>query len=76
MPVIDKVKYLVPSDLTVGQFQFVIRKRIKLKPEQAIFLFAGGTIPPASSSLAMVYAEHKDKDGFLYMQYSGENTFG
>jgi len=23
-----------------------------------------------------VYDEHKDGDGFLYMAYSGENTFG
>ena len=29
---IDKEKYLVPSDLTIGQFIFVIRKRIKLEP--------------------------------------------
>ena len=67
---------MVPSDLTVGQFQFVIRKRIRLTPEKAIFLFAGGNIPPTSASLAMVYAEHKDKDGFLYIAYSGESTFG
>ena len=36
---IDKKKYLVPSDLTVGQFVYVIRKRIKLSPEKAIFVF-------------------------------------
>jgi GABA(A) receptor-associated protein len=28
---IDKKKYLVPADLTVGQFVYVIRKRIKLR---------------------------------------------
>ena len=31
---IDKKKYLVPMDLTVGQFVYVIRKRIKLSPEK------------------------------------------
>ncbi|KAL8346550.1 hypothetical protein RB598_000447 [Gaeumannomyces tritici] len=36
---IDKKKYLVPADLTVGQFVYVIRKRIKLSPEKAIFIF-------------------------------------
>ena len=36
---LDKNKYLVPKDLTVAQFIYVIRKRIKLKPEQAIFMF-------------------------------------
>jgi hypothetical protein len=29
----------VPQDLTVGQFVYVIRKRIKLPAEKAIFIF-------------------------------------
>lgn len=31
---------------------------------------------PYSASMGSVYAEHKDDDGFLYVAYSGENTFG
>ena len=38
-------RYLVPSDLTVGQFVYVIRKRIKLSPEKAIFVFTNNTLP-------------------------------
>ena len=26
--------------------------------------------------MSSIYEEHKDEDGFLYMTYSGENTFG
>jgi len=29
-----------------------------------------------SSTMGQVYAEHRDEDGFLYVAYSGENTFG
>ncbi|XWS12843.1 hypothetical protein CRYUN_Cryun37aG0125300 [Craigia yunnanensis] len=39
IPDIDKKKYLVPADLTVGQFVYVVRKRIKLSAEKAIFVF-------------------------------------
>jgi hypothetical protein len=46
IPDIDKKKYLVPADLTVGQFHYVIRKRIKLAPEKALFLFCSNSIPP------------------------------
>ncbi len=46
IPDIDKKKYLVPSDLTVGQFVYVIRKRIKLSPEKAIFIFVKNVLPP------------------------------
>lgn len=76
IPDIDKKKYLVPSDLTVGQFVYVIRKRIKLTPEQAIFLFVNNTLPATASLMSQIYKEHKDKDGFLYISYSGESTFG
>jgi GABA(A) receptor-associated protein len=46
IPDIDKKKYLVPADLTVGQFVYVIRKRIKLSPEKAIFIFVKNVLPP------------------------------
>jgi GABA(A) receptor-associated protein len=26
--------------------------------------------------MSSVYEDHKDEDGFLYITYSGENTFG
>jgi len=73
---IDKKKYLVPSDLTVGQFVYVIRKRIKLSPEKAIFIFVDEVLPPTAALMSSIYEEHKDEDGFLYITYSGENTFG
>ncbi|XP_038692820.1 autophagy-related protein 8C-like isoform X2 [Tripterygium wilfordii] len=46
VPDIDKKKYLVPADLTVGQFVYVVRKRIKLTPEKAIFIFVKNILPP------------------------------
>lgn len=59
---IDKKKYLVPSDLTVGQFVYVIRKRIKLSPEKAIFIFVSNVLPPTNALMSLVYEEHKDED--------------
>ncbi|KAF1775448.1 Ubiquitin-related domain [Phytophthora cactorum] len=76
IPDIDKKKYLVPADLTVGQFVYVIRKRIKLSPEKAIFIFINNVLPPTAALMSNIYEEQKDVDGFLYITYSGENTFG
>jgi GABA(A) receptor-associated protein len=73
---IDKKKYLVPSDLTMGQFMYVIRKRINLKSEQALFLFVNNNFPSVSELMYTVYKENYDTDGFLYILYSGENSFG
>ena len=67
---IDKKKYLVPADLTVGQFVYVIRKRIKLSPEKAIFIFVDEVLPPTAALMSSIYEEHKDEDGFLYITYA------
>lgn len=76
VPLIDKAKFLVPGDLTVSQFVFVIRKRLALSSEQALFLFIGSTLPTTGTLLRELYAQFADADGFLYCSYSGESTFG
>ena len=76
MPQIDKHKYLVPLDITFGQFIYVIRKRLRLEAEKAIFLFVKGIIPPCNATLNEYYHHYKDEDGFLYVTYALENTFG
>uniref|UniRef100_A0A674IWF1 GABA type A receptor-associated protein n=1 Tax=Terrapene triunguis TaxID=2587831 RepID=A0A674IWF1_9SAUR len=48
-------KYLVPSDLTVGQFYFLIRKRIHLRAEDALFFFVNNVIPPTSATMGQLY---------------------
>ena len=73
---IDKNKFLVPSDLSISQFSYVIRKRLVLPPEQAIFLFIENTLPTSGTLIKELYASYKDADGFLYVKYCGENTFG
>jgi GABA(A) receptor-associated protein len=76
VPDIDKKKFLVPNDLTVSQFIFVVRKRIQLPAEKALFFFIDDTIPSTNNLMSKLYTDHKDEDGFLYINYTGENTFG
>lgn len=76
IPNIDKNKYLVPDDLTIGQFIYVIRKRLKLDSNKALFLYINNTIPSSNQLIKDIYIYHKDIDGFLYVTYSSETTFG
>jgi GABA(A) receptor-associated protein len=76
-PEIDKCKFLVPVDLTMGQFLYVIRKRLKLNSEKALFMFIDNTVICNTELIHKVYSESYNKeDHFLYVVYSCENTFG
>ena len=75
-PLIDKNKYLVPKDSTVGNFMYILRQRLKLNEKQAMFLFFDRTLAPTSEIMSVAYEQHKDDDGFLYITYTTENTFG
>ena len=69
---IDKTKFLVPGDLTVGQFVYIIRKRIKLSQETALFIFCNDKLPPTAKLMSQIC----NNDTYTYMYYSSENTFG
>lgn len=73
---IDKRKFMTPKLLTMGQFIFIIRKRMKLSSEQAIFIFTKNKLINQNTTIRDVYQEDCDEDGFLYLYYDFENTFG
>lgn len=76
-PDIEKNKYLVPADINVSQFMYVIKKYIKIKSDEAIFIFtSNNTLVPNSWTVKELYDQHKKEDNFLYLYYSIENTFG
>ena len=75
LPPLDKQKFLVPKDLTVGSFMFMIRKRMSLPAEKALFLFIGDTLPTSSATMAELYSLH-GCNGYLNVLYAGESTFG
>jgi GABA(A) receptor-associated protein len=70
--IIDKNKFLVPKDLTVGQFIYIIRKRIKLSPDKSLYIFCNDILPPSSKLMDEIAA----KNDYTYIYYSCENTFG
>ena len=55
---------------------YIIRQRLKLHPDEAMFLFVNNKMMSISQTIMNVYYYEKDPDGFLYIKYSKENTFG
>lgn len=74
--ILDKHKYLVPIDLSIAQFLYILRKRIMLRPEEGLYMFVNNTIVSGQSLLSTIYAKHRDECGFLIVTISLENTFG
>ncbi|CDP17024.1 unnamed protein product [Coffea canephora] len=76
LPDMEKKKFLVPRDMSVGQFIHVLSGRLHLAPGKALFVFVENTLPQTSSLMQFVYESYKEEDGFVYMCYSSEKTFG
>lgn len=72
----DKTKFLVPKHLTVGQFLHVIRKRVKISSEQALYIYCNNKLPVHSKLMSEIFTHYENEDGFLYVSVCVENTFG
>jgi GABA(A) receptor-associated protein len=81
-----KRKFLVPRDMTFGDFIYTVRKKAKLEPHKALFMFINKEsrngeslmqlLPPVTAHISTLYSEHRDPDHFLYLVVCTENTFG
>jgi len=76
LPDIDRHKFLAPYDTTVSQFLYIIRRRIKLAPEQTLFVYVNSVIANTGLTLGEMYHRYKTDEGLLRLIYAAENTFG
>jgi GABA(A) receptor-associated protein len=71
-----KIKYLLPFDITMGQFIKILRDKIKIQPTTALFFFINNKIFPITTIIGNIYKDEVDDDGFLYIEFCEESTFG
>ncbi|MBE17949.1 MAG: hypothetical protein CMH79_04220 [Nitrospinae bacterium] len=76
LPIGDKCKYLVPKDMNISQFIYFIRRTIQLEKVQTLFITINKQLIGSNKTMIDTYEEHKSDDGFLYVVYTNENTFG
>ncbi|KFZ65856.1 Microtubule-associated proteins 1A/1B light chain 3C, partial [Podiceps cristatus] len=77
LPLLDKTKFLVPEELTMTQFITIIRSRMALTATQAFYLLVNNkSLASMSLTMAEVYRDYKDEDGFVYMTYASQEMFG
>ncbi|XP_076442430.1 microtubule-associated protein 1 light chain 3 gamma-like [Babylonia areolata] len=74
---LDKTKFLVPQELTMSQFLTIIRNRMSLSSHQSLYLLVNNkSLSSMSATMAEIYRDDKDPDGFLYMTYASQEMFG
>lgn len=70
-------KFLSPKEHTVSQFLAHMRPNIKMDATQGIYIFVkDDTVPAPFYLMGDLYEKYKDEDGFLYITYDIEKTFG
>ena len=74
---IEKSKFLVKGDITLSQFSLMIRKRLKMGQEEALFFLVNGKKSlTGDDTMNDVYNKYKNEDGFLYIAYASEEVWG
>jgi GABA(A) receptor-associated protein len=73
---LDKHKYLIHNTMIASEFIFMIRQKLVLDSSQALFFYTNNMIVNGNILLSNIYNKYKHEDGFLYMYYCSENTFG
>lgn len=77
LPRLETTKFLIPKDYSFFEFSMLIRGKLSLKENQSLyFFFPNGKLYQSTKTLSEIYEENKDEDGFLYCQYTFENTTG
>ena len=76
LPDLERHKYLVPNTITASQFISVIRKKLEITKETALFFYINNNILSGNSIINDIYNKYRNLDGFLYIKYAGEKCFG
>ena len=73
---IEKTKYLINEEFNLTQFTSIIRKKLNMDKEDALFFLVNGKKSlTGTDTMLEIYKKYKDED-FLYIAYAAEEVWG
>ena len=72
----SKSKFLVPKDLTMGQFFYVLRRNSKITHKEALFVMINSVLVQPNRLVKEYYHDINKGKGLLMITVCKENTFG
>jgi GABA(A) receptor-associated protein len=77
MKELSKSQMIVKGALTIGQLITHLRIDLNLSSDVNMYLLINNQkVPTIHQRIEQVYDSYKNKDGFLYITYTNESTFG
>uniref|UniRef100_A0A914DN69 Autophagy-related protein n=1 Tax=Acrobeloides nanus TaxID=290746 RepID=A0A914DN69_9BILA len=77
LPDLVRCQFVVPRNTTVGQLQHIIRQKIGDNRNMPVYiLVANKELPSLTTTMASLHERFHDEDGFLYIAFSSEDSFG
>ena len=77
IPELEKTKFMFPKDLSMGLVMKFVRDRLPLSPNESLYFFVNETVlVSASTTVGEVYQMYAEEDGFVYMTFASQETFG
>ena len=75
---IKKSKFLIPVEATMAHLTSNIRNKLKLEKQEALFILVSGKYSVSGDkTMNEIYYKYMDpEDGFLYITYTNELTWG
>jgi hypothetical protein len=76
-PRVSREKFLLHQEALGGELMVEVRRRTSLDERSALFFSCGGQMITGMTEMKHLHSQHQDpSDGFLYVQYGVESTFG
>ena len=78
LPKINKSKLLVSHEMTIANIIKLLKSNLKINENISLYIVVANknVMVSGSQSIDSIYNEHRNDDGFLYLEYCTENVFG